>query len=250
MTFKVTQISDTHLSLDHPARTDDLRACIEVINQQGRLPDLVVHTGDVTHNGSPEEYAVAAELFEQLPCPVYAIPGNRDKRENFRQCFAAAGFLQPDNDFLQYTVDTPGYRLVFLDTLCNDSNKGEFCGERLDQLKTMLDKDAGVRRIIVFMHHAPFEAHEIPDPRQFVDWSEVMAFGKVICEHHAIERIICGHVHRNIEAVVSADIVGADSAGQSVPVHALTCLAGDLRKGQVSDSERKQPVFREFLLGD
>ncbi len=245
MTFKVTQITDTHLSFDHPERTADLRACIDAINKR-EVPDIVIHTGDVTHNGLPDEYALAKEILSSLPCSVYAIPGNRDNRENFRQCFTSDGYLESDDKFLQYSISTPHHHLLFLDTLCETSNKGQLCSARLEQFRSMLSHCSGgdkSKRIIVVMHHSPFEATEIPDPRQFVDWPDVTAFGKVVVEYPVIERIICGHVHRNIESVLETE-----GASHPVPVHALTCLAGDLRKGKVSDEERKQPVFREFLL--
>ncbi len=247
MTIKVTQITDTHLSVDHPSRSDDLRNCIDAINRRD-APDLVFHTGDVTHNGRIDEYAQAADLLASLPCPVYAIPGNKDNRQHFKQTFAATGYLQLSDPFIQYRVETPRHHMVFLDTLCETSNKGELCSARLTQLKTLLDESsqpADGKGIIIVMHHSPFEVDEIPDPRQFADWSDVAAFGKVISQYPKIERIICGHVHRNIESAFHTT-----AGGRNIPIHVLTCAAGDLRKGKVSDAERKQPVFREFLLGD
>ena len=63
----IAQISDTHILArsSDPAlgrrRADNLRRCIAHINRQ--RPDLVVHTGDVTQAGRPEEYARVREIL-------------------------------------------------------------------------------------------------------------------------------------------------------------------------------------------
>ena len=238
MAFKLTQITDTHLTQEHPSRTADLEKCLAAIKAEPTPPDLIIHSGDVTHNALPQEYAMARELFQTLDCPVLAVPGNRDRRQPFVECFAADGYLDTDNPYIQYEIEHGGYRLLFLDTLCEESNKGELCDARLLQLSSMLQKDS-VKPVVIIMHHAPFEAHEIPDPKQFVDWNDVAKLSALLKKHPQVERIICGHVHRTIASSVA-----------HIPADALTCLAGDLRKGQVEDSERQLPVFRHFLLGE
>jgi len=52
-----------------------------------------------------------------------------------------------------------------------------------------------------------------------------------------IHGIYCGHVHR----FMKGEIAGLNAS-------AISCLAGDLRKGEVSDAQRKLPVFKELAL--
>ena len=48
-------------------------------------PDVVVITGDLTECGLDAEYAnLLAMLRRWLPMPVFVIPGNHDRRDNFR----------------------------------------------------------------------------------------------------------------------------------------------------------------------
>ena len=49
-------------------------------------PDVVVITGDLTDCGLDEEYANLNRLLRRfLPMPVFVIPGNHDRRDNFRE---------------------------------------------------------------------------------------------------------------------------------------------------------------------
>ncbi len=59
----IAQISDTHIALDTPdaeRRLRDFERTIADINALDPAPDVIVHTGDIVHNGRPDEYAEAA----------------------------------------------------------------------------------------------------------------------------------------------------------------------------------------------
>ena len=240
MPLKLTQITDTHLSQDTPSRTTDLENAVSTILAlpEADSPDLVVHTGDITHNSTAAEFEIAKRCLAKLPCPVFTIPGNKDKREDFMQAYGGDEHIDSESGFAQYALESYPTRLIFLDTHDPHTNQGELCEHRMAHLRVMLEQDRS-RPVVIFMHHPPFEALEIPHPKQFTDWAQVTEFVEITREYNNIERIICGHVHRNIE-----------SQAGSIPAHALTCLAGDLRKGEVADSDRKLPVMRHFLLGD
>jgi len=56
----IAQISDTHLMLDTPdadRRMHDFASTIADINALDPAPDVIVHTGDIAHNGRADEYA-------------------------------------------------------------------------------------------------------------------------------------------------------------------------------------------------
>jgi len=81
MSSTIVQITDTHISQDVPQRAQELKKCVQTINSLDIKPELVIHTGDITHNGLPEEYHTAKTLLDELTMPYYVIPGNKDKRE-------------------------------------------------------------------------------------------------------------------------------------------------------------------------
>lgn len=232
MALDIIQITDTHLCAEHPSRTADLERCLVAIKAESRTPDFLLHTGDITHNGLESEYQTAMQAIDDSGIPCYVLPGNRDNRRMMLEFFADRPYLSTGSQFFQYTIEDYATRFIVLDTHSENSNKGELCDRRFEFLESMLALDTAKPSVVV-MHHSAFEVSEIPDPFQFSDWTQVEKFEKVIAQHPAVQQIICGHVHRNIEAQIS-----------KVPVSVLTCLAGDLRKGKVEDSERALPVFR------
>ena len=66
----VAQLSDTHLIVPgSPGRYCDekliaLEKCIEDINNLDTLPDVVIHTGDLSNNGSNEELLLAKKYLD------------------------------------------------------------------------------------------------------------------------------------------------------------------------------------------
>lgn len=232
MTLTVVQISDTHLSAAAPQRMADLEQCIRVINALPTKPDLVVHTGDISHDGLLEEYHSARELLDELQAPYHVMAGNRDDRATLQSVFCAEQTPLPQEGWIQYSLEQYPVRLLMVDTVCDHSNKGELCSERLSHLEAMLSVDT-TKPTALFLHHTPFEATGIPDPYQFENWHEVDKLAELLSQYDNLIGMYCGHVHRFIDGNISG-----------IPARALSCLAGDLRKGEVTDEERTQPVYR------
>src|SRR5690242_13692021 len=80
--FRLTQISDTHLSRDFAKLTDNFDRVREHINAS--RPDLVINSGDVSWDG-PVKHAdleFARELHTALPVDCRYLPGNHDIGDN------------------------------------------------------------------------------------------------------------------------------------------------------------------------
>lgn len=227
--MRIVQISDTHISRAHPSRVADLERCIDAVNALDVQPDIVVHTGDVTHDGLPEEYETARQLLNRLSAPYLVIPGNRDNRQELIKAFQDGQHIRVGMDFVQYSFDRRDARLICLDTASRTSNKGRFCADRLAEAERLLAADT--RPSLVILHHPPFEVQTIPDPFQFESWAEAEALQALLSRHDQVRAVICGHVHRNVEGVAG-----------SVPASAITCTAVDLRKGDAGRDGL--PVFR------
>lgn len=231
--MRIIQISDSHIALDAPQRLKDLSECVEAVNSES--PEIVIHTGDITHNGEPREYAAAREILDQLDAPYFVLAGNKDKRPELQQAFSDHQYLREGGEFFQYSLQQFPTQLVFLDTVREHSRKGELCEKRLQHCKDMLSNNN--KPTLIFMHHSPFEVGEIPDPWQFEDWTQVDALQALLAEFKNVQRIYCGHVHRNVEGSLG-----------SIPVHVLSCMAKDLRKGELSEHEKNQPMYKVIEL--
>ena len=79
----VAQISDTHLiTPGGPGRFGDeklvaLEKCIEAINNLDTLPDVVIHTGDLSDNGSSAELLLAKNTQISLSCLIMSHRGTK-----------------------------------------------------------------------------------------------------------------------------------------------------------------------------
>jgi Icc protein len=230
----IAQISDTHIALDTPdaeRRIRDFERTIADINALDPAPDVIVHTGDIVHNGRADEYAEAVRILAKARAPVYVLAGNKDDRANLRTAFAARGYLAPDSEFIDYAIEDYPVRLIAVDTLSTGSNKGDFCPERAKRLIGMIDAET-TKPIAVFAHHPPFEVKVGPDPINF-DTPEVMQRLAQALQHSGrVIAVFSGHVHRG-----TAGHVGG------IPVIVVPCIATTLRKGEYPPAMKTRPVY-------
>lgn len=236
MALQIVQISDTHISLDFPQRANDLKNCIRAINELEVQPDLVIHTGDIANRGSNQEYHIAQQLLNQLNAPYFVIPGNRDRRAGLLSEFNDKRYQLSAQGWIQYSIEQYPVRLLMIDTLNEQSKKGQLCAERLEHLEIMLLADT-TKPAALFLHHPPFEAVEIPDPFQYDNWNDVDRLSALLSRFTNICGVFCGHAHRFIDGAIAG-----------VQASAISCSAGDLRWDEVSNADRKLPVFKVLTL--
>jgi len=237
--MRIIQISDSHIAHDIPQRLQDLDDCVAAVNEEE--PDLVIHSGDITHNGLADEYSAARQRLDELHAPYFVLNGNKDVRSNLRDTFRHHAYLSqstaPD-DFIQYSLEEYPWRLIMIDTVEESKSKGKLCKKRLEHLANILGADTS-KPAVIFMHHSPFVVNEIPDPNQFSRWEDVDEFGSLLSRYSNVAGIYCGHVHRNVNGTLN-----------DVPVHVLSCIATDLRKGKLSTEDKTRPMYRVIDLPD
>ena len=82
--LRIVQISDTHLMSEKDGallgvKTDDsFRSVVELLKQDKKKPDLILHSGDIAQDGSEKAYLRLATLLSELNVPIYCVPGNHD----------------------------------------------------------------------------------------------------------------------------------------------------------------------------
>lgn len=193
----IAQISDTHIAGASSGRLRDLARAVAAINALDPPPAAVLHTGDVAHDGREPEYAAAVEVLARLRSPLFAIPGNRDRRGPFRAAFANAGNLDDAPLFIQYAADLGPLRLIALDTLDDESGLGAFCHARLRECERLLAKDMA-KPTLVLLHHPPVPIPSLPrQPLQFRDVGEAGRLRAMLEGCQSIVGVVAGHVHRS-----------------------------------------------------
>jgi 3',5'-cyclic AMP phosphodiesterase CpdA len=223
----LVQLTDLHVRpLGLPAyRTAETNMLTEralrALRNLPAKPDAIVISGDLTDNGLESEYAVLSEMLGRLiDVPVYVIPGNHDRREVLKTSLAHLPGVTADPKFVQYAIDDHEIRLVMLDTVIAGSSAGELCADRLAWLEETLGADTQKPTIVV-MHHPPFACGIRHMDR--INLLNAPAFAEVIARHPQVKRILCGHHHRPINALVGHTIA---SIGPSV-AHQVEFVLGD-----------------------
>jgi hypothetical protein len=75
------QISDSHIGFKKPANPDPLGTLKETIAKIQALPvqpRFVLHTGDITHLATPEQFDMAQAALSEIGVPVHYVPGEHD----------------------------------------------------------------------------------------------------------------------------------------------------------------------------
>jgi 3',5'-cyclic AMP phosphodiesterase CpdA len=198
----IAQITDTHikgegvLAYGRIETSGFLARAVDHILHLETRPDVVLATGDLVDAGSPAEYARLRHLLAPLPMPVYLIPGNHDDRDALRATFADRRYM-PSEGFIQYVVDDGPLRLIAIDTLIPGAPGGRVDRERLAWLDARLG-EAPSKPTAIFMHHPPFKtAIDFMDGIG-LDGADEMA--EIVRRHPQVERVLCGHLHRSIQA--------------------------------------------------
>jgi 3',5'-cyclic-AMP phosphodiesterase len=231
----IAQISDTHVALDGAdadQRIRDFELAIADINRLDPAPDAIVHTGDIVHNGRPDEYERVLATLATARAPVYVLAGNKDDRKNLRRAFSPCGYLASHGEFIEYAIDAFSVKLIALDTVSAGANKGDFCARRAARLRDLIEAETA-KPIAVFTHHPPFEVNVGPDRIHF-ETLEAMARLRDALQHRGrVIAVFSGHVHR-----AAAGYVGR------IPATVTQCIATTLRKGEYPAPMRSRPVYQ------
>ncbi len=194
----IVQISDLHIpppgqkTLGKAPMAENLALCIEQINQLSPKPDLVMVSGDITHDGTLVEAKHAANLLSNIQHPYYIIPGNHDSRETLWQVFGSKACPQNPQGFINFAIEGPQIRIIALDSVKSGESVGQICPTRADWLKARL-AEGGDQPTAIFMHHPPCN---FGIPETDLDRFEgADMLGQIIADHKNITGLYCGHIH-------------------------------------------------------
>jgi len=186
-------------------------------------PDAVVISGDLTDCGLAAEYDELRRMLRRYlgGLKLYLIPGNHDRRENFRAALAEFPGVTAHPEFVQYVVEDLPVRLVMLDSVVPGAGHGELSAGRLAWLDARL-AEAPERPTFVVLHHPPMlTGLATYDAINLRGSGELAA---VLDRHPQVERILCGHHHRSMTGRLGRVII---SAAPSVAHHGAFELDDD-----------------------
>ena len=169
-TFRLTQISDTHLCRRTPKLIRNFERIAEHID--ATRPDLVLNTGDVGFDGpsQPEDLEFARSLHDALPVACRYLPGNHDIGDNPTQVGAVPTQLISEKDrqgFIsvfgddRWRFEAAGWCFVGLNSLVMNSGLISEA-EQFDWLAAELASTGG-KPVALFLHK-PIFLHAPDDP--------------------------------------------------------------------------------------
>jgi hypothetical protein len=190
--FTFVQLSDTHVGFSaapNPTGTLAFERAIDRVNALPVAPELVIFTGDLTHESEvPGEHAARMRRFKEiagrLKAPlVHAVPGEHDAGLDGGALFRA-NFGETS-----YAFDHRGVHFVALDNVSRA--KPEVGPERIDWLRRDLARFSPTTPIVVFTHRPLFDLK--PEWEWFTrDGDAVMA---VLAPFENVT-VLYGHIHR------------------------------------------------------
>lgn len=161
-----------------------LTKCLD--NLKRRNLDIVLITGDMTHDGNADDYRYLHDrITSVLPgVPILCSMGNHDDRAAFRQ-----GFLgeSPSDGPYYSCLSVKGFRFVSLDSAYEKGLEGIFRDDALDYLEEALIKPAA-RGTILVMHHPVMAAAKSMGLTMDTRLARILKSGNITA-------LFNGHVH-------------------------------------------------------
>jgi 3',5'-cyclic AMP phosphodiesterase CpdA len=197
--FTFVQISDSHIGFTGAANADvtkTFQSALDLVNGLPARPDFVVHTGDLTHYSTPEQFDQVKQMLSTLRTDqVLVIPGEHDSTDDagqkYRQFFGAG--TQGDGWF---SLDHRGVHFVGLVNTINLQKLGHLGAEQIAWLERDLRRVSSETPVVVFGHMPLFAMY--PDWGWGTDdateaLSHMRRFGSVT--------VLNGHVHQLMKKV-------------------------------------------------
>jgi hypothetical protein len=153
--FTFVQISDSHIGFNRPANPDvaaTLQVAVDRINALERQPDLVIHTGDLSHLAKAQEFDSMEQILRGLKQKqVFYVPGEHDfTGDDGKQYLARFGKGTMGGGW--HSFDHKGVHFVALNNVAQLEGLGKIGREQLDWLKRDLSPLAASTPVIVFAH--------------------------------------------------------------------------------------------------
>ncbi len=205
-----TVLTYLHISDSHIGPTPDTRIktlptlpylerLVALINAFPQQPDFIVHTGDLSNDGSPESYAIAKACLATLKVPVYCVRGNRDKPAMLRQHMGAPPHPAGSDAPLTYTFEVKGERFLVLDTYWTPPPRGHIDAAQLARLQAECTTDGPP--LTIFLHHPLFPLNSPwADENMLVDNGD-MVHKALLPARNRLRGVFSGHLHHSLQFI-------------------------------------------------
>lgn len=197
--FSFVQISDSHIGFNKAANQDvtgTLKLALDKIDRLPAMPDLLLHTGDITHSSKASEFDTAQQLIKGVKAgEAFYVPGEHDiandggamYRERFGKDTQGSGW---------YSFNHKGVHFVGLNNCQQVDAMGLLGGDQLSWLKADLASHSASTPIVIFAHIPLWMVYPewgwgTPDAAKAL--THLKRFGSVT--------LLNGHIHQVVQKV-------------------------------------------------
>jgi 3',5'-cyclic AMP phosphodiesterase CpdA len=191
---RILHVSDLHIGAPKAVRSDWMLApLVERFD-----PELVIASGDLSHRGTAEQHAEAAEVLRELGRPLLVVPGNHDIPYTFPARFSRT-FAEFEHN---WDTTEPVYRserilAVGLNSVWPWRNQaGRLRDAQLSRAADVLRTAEGSQLRVAALHHhvigAPWRSRKRPVARRNDVLASLVDAGA--------ELIVAGHIHQSTVA--------------------------------------------------
>jgi len=200
--FSFVQISDSHIGFNkgaNPDVTGTLQRAIDKINLVPagmKLPDFMIHTGDITQNSKASEFDTAVQVIKSSKVgEVFYVPGEHDfslddgalYKQRFGKGTVGNGW---------YSYNHKGVHFVGLNNCVQVDAMGNLGAEQLAWLKSDLSGLSASTPIVIFAH--------IPLWMVYEKWGWGTADGAqalALLKRFGSVTVLNGHIHQVVQKV-------------------------------------------------
>ena len=197
--FSFVQISDSHLGFNKAANQDvtgTLKLALDKINALPAPPDLLLHTGDITHSSKPGEFDTAQQLIKGVRAgETFYVPGEHDIATD-----DGAIYLERFGKGTQgrgwYSFTHKGVHFIGLNNCQQVDAMGKMGADQLSWLKGDLASLSASTPIVIFAHIPLWMVYPewgwgTPDAAEALTY--LKRFGSVT--------VLNGHIHQVVQKV-------------------------------------------------
>jgi len=222
------QLSDLHIAADpgYRAGAIDPRASFrEILDEivHPLAPDLLLLSGDLSHDGSAESYAWLRRQLATIDCDILCLPGNHDDRQGLRSLAELPQVREMETAWI-------GDRLLLpVDSCIPNETSGHIDGRELARVEGIL-QEYPRHAVLLALHH-----HPLAIGSRWMDRLGLRNGGELetlVQRHPNIEAVLFGHIHQAFEETLGGCIhLGCPSTCSQFLPHAEAFTLDDRPPG-------------------
>jgi Icc protein len=238
MSTRILHLTDPHLHADPDFIHMGVNTRQSLLDVLGHVrggehqPDLVLITGDLTHDETAAGYQQLKSTLDTIDAPVYVLPGNHDDPALIADYLCSA---QISN---QAYIVLDKWQIIMLDSSIRGSECGELNNLQMDLLQRYLDSRPDLYTLIC-MHHQPIAVGS-----QWLDTMQIKnseEFIQTIAPYPQVKAVLWGHIHQAFKRQLGAVLWLASPA---------TCRQFLPDSQEFAIDEIKGAGYRWLLLSD